>query len=467
MSVEVLYLRPRPWVLMIMGLLLGSVQGQPLHPKLRRCPNEADLRQRTDGLCARLIPKERVVWYAGKDSACYCTCLELKDLAPIELEQLREARAIRQDQELRDFAKERNGKPVYAMPEACSQVLEISDNSPSPEVETCAGAVLDIAGTCPADLELTAAVNRVACSELFSYDALNALLITSVSNGDNCSVPLPSIAGFPDRVGTGGSGTEATIFIPSTFYRNPEVGEEYKVFMVLHELGHVFGEKESGRATACEVQADAWAIDEGLRQLYPGTAIEPVIDAVQRQMEAYYHRVYPPDVAELAYVSGDGTCWDYPALHCRSGLIREILAPEVVTDLGETVSRYLGASSGGCWSPSISSVSEVESPICDPDCGEEEEGSPPAEEDPPVPPIVKKLIERIELHGKLISQTRRSAIELGKEICLRHPEACTMSPAIPIQIKRRIVRLENRMKKMNADLIKFNNDVKLDAGHRP
>ena len=181
-------------------------------------------------------------------------------------------------------------------------------------------------------------------------------------------------------------------------------------------------------------------------------------------MDAYYHRVYPSEVAELACVNGDEICWDYPALACRSGLIREILEPEVVTDLGETVSRYLGERTEGCWSPSFSIVGAVESPICDPDCGEED--PPPAEEETSVF-VMDELMERIESHGKLLSQARLSAIELGEEICLRHPEACTMSPAIPVHIKRHIVRLENRMKKLNVDLIKFNKDVEPDAGHRP
>ncbi|HQV50836.1 MAG: hypothetical protein IPI00_13425 [Flavobacteriales bacterium] len=455
---------PHPWVLLIAGLLASSVHGQTLSPQPRKCSNEANLRPRTDKLCASLIPKEGIVWYTETQGACYCPCLELKDQTPAEIEQLRKARAMQQDRQLRDFAKERDGKPVYAMPFAHSLDYENSENGPVLGSETCAGAVLEIPDTCPADLELAAAVEKVVCSELFSHDALKALSITGVSISAGCTSRLPQIGGIPDLVGTEASGPLATIYIPSTFYRDPAVREEFMVFMVLHELGHVFGEKEVGKAAACEVQADAWASDEGLRLVYPGAAIGPVIDAVQLQMDAYYHRVYPSEVAELACVNGDEICWDYPALACRSGLIREILEPEVVTDLGETVSRYLGERTEGCWSPSFSIVGAVESPICDPDCGEED--PPPAEEETSVF-VMDELMERIESHGKLLSQARLSAIELGEEICLRHPEACTMSPAIPVHIKRHIVRLENRMKKLNVDLIKFNKDVEPDAGHRP
>lgn len=271
-------------------------------------------------LCMQALPREGVVQLGTGKEACTCDCPDLRGIAPETYWALRMQRDSIESAHAQAFVR---SAPRYVYPGNTTR-------TPVPIGPFWERYYWQEAPVCPAMDVIKGIATRIA--ERFERPTLVAsIAFVFVPEGAvvleaDGSVPSRSEMIFPwvDNTQTTPDGTRivAVIHIPEAFVRDASVGPELVTFMLLHELHHIIH-----FPTSTEYEADRWAISAGLFRYNGGLKPTKVyVDAVVKQLEAYYFSQINEEDYALATASSRSGLNCYPELSCRTDHIRNPFA---------------------------------------------------------------------------------------------------------------------------------------------
>ena len=330
--------------------LLCSTYGYRAMAQAPPCPDQAALKQTTERICSDALPVDgRVRYRMAQGGTCTCECTGLKSLTLAEVDSLRQVRAATYRANIRSFVQNMQGVIVHsgALP-ARSGSLSTFECDPGYE-EWAPYLCFRGETTCFKDGRITDALEKIISSDLLADVDPEGFHVDYVTEHADCEDPWPGITSnmsFP------------TITVPSALVRNPAIGPEFALFILLHEIGHAV--YSPGPSTpACESIADAWAISIGCNAIY-GDDFGSGVTAILEQMEAYYDAIYasgsvglPLLASGLDRTSADIHCFnEYPKLACRLDLLRRAAGADPSDDrseMGTFVDAVIEDPKNGCW----------------------------------------------------------------------------------------------------------------------
>ncbi len=424
------------WAPCIVAVLLpgGVAIGQPAAP----CPRANALAAHTQWLCDELVPADGRVWYRGTDGApCYCSCLQA-DVAA-----MRQARIIANGSRLDMFLARSNARPTG---EHRVHALSAEPPRPCDSVKYYRGD--GGAYQCPADRLF----EDMICDQVAPLGVLDGIrshlavrYVRTIDNswGGGCGGRFSWLNSGHDWV---------NIMVPSTAVRHPAMARELLAFLVLHELGHVLWDSSG---TQNEAHADAWAVEVGMRAMFPaGSDYLRAVDRVQEQLQAYFEAVYPPDALAAPHRTGQlDDMNDYPALACRKALIGLLphgtpVAPPPTGGTGTTTAReaveagiatYLDGN--GCWNGAVPPPGHIGDTHCGTDCPPRSgsDSDLPAWEVPVGPGQVPHHLRdqwAAVLAGRRQQAAAVAAIgEFHRGLCIARPELCRPADSTRHKVK--------------------------------
>ncbi len=302
-------------------------------------------------LCKQALPRDGVVQLGAGKEACTCACPDLKGISPEAYWKLRMQRDSVESANARAFLM---STPRYAYTgEPLGTLIPIGPSG--------AGYFWQGAPVCPAMDVIKEIAVRIA--ERFPQPLNVAKLtfkfvpegtVVLEMDGSDQSV-LTSIFPWVDNLTTTDDRSRilAVICIPEAFVRDASVGQELVTFILLHEVHHIFN-----YLTSTEHDADRWAISTGLF-LYNGhyRQTEDYVNAVVRQLEAYYISQINEEDYALATASSDYGLNCYPELLCRTEYIKNPFA--LGLDGNPTILGY----SGKCWNRRVAEEHRAREPM--------------------------------------------------------------------------------------------------------
>lgn len=273
-----------------------------------------------DSLCAAVVPREGRVWFEADDGEpCWCACSALQGVAGGVLDSLAAARRLH-DARIFDARFDTTSSTSADVPNYTKKVVAAPGPGGGPLLQTPPPTCnrnsyrMPFGDDCRTVASIMGDVFAAYPVFTHSYDESGDWVIQDPANAEH-------VAAWDAEDGELLSSKRMGIIIPKPFMKNPNVKGELLVFLVLHELGHVFGDQkdcDAGDGRVWEGDCDHWAATIGLRAVYSGPEMKEVSKAAEQQLEDYYADLYGAD-----QVCGSPKCScvapqaGYPGIACR------------------------------------------------------------------------------------------------------------------------------------------------------
>ena len=289
--------------LLMACLLSSSLSAQPPNPTCE--PGSVAMRQ----LCAETLPASGYIYTSySKGGGQRCPCQGLLGATVAELDSLRNARDL-----LYQTRAMNRQAPVTETPGSYTYMIMASFEGleEGALLREDTSVYLDHEPQCERESRLEEIAHTIANLEGIGVGLTNRFQLTVVYDELAANIRFMSIAAQ-------GETGWFKIVIPAPLLCADVITDEVLVFMILHEMGHVFGDEgDEPTLLASEFAADHWATAVGIPAYYGDAAAPYVRNLVAEGYEAYHTLIYTEATAERSTCDHRGVN-NYPRLNCRT-----------------------------------------------------------------------------------------------------------------------------------------------------